>query len=165
VPRIGTLALADLAAWTSPFASGRQVLTFRTKAWSSFAPPTCRMPLGRTSGNPRTDPGRLANPRFRHRLIRFRHFISGSLALASLDPTCRDLVPTFLQRSLPSLFTTAACSGLKPAPDCRLRGAYPHLSYSIAPPYSVDAFVTHSQIRSFDIRAAAGAVLPVSHLV
>jgi hypothetical protein len=40
----------------------------------------------------------------------------------------------FLQRSPPSLFTTAACSGLKPAPDRRLRGACPHLSYSIAPP-------------------------------
>jgi hypothetical protein len=25
---------------------GEQVLTFHTKAWSSFAPPTCRMPLG-----------------------------------------------------------------------------------------------------------------------
>src|SRR5208337_4646890 len=26
--------------------NGAQVLTFHTKAWSSFAPPTCRMPLG-----------------------------------------------------------------------------------------------------------------------
>ena len=50
----------------------------------------------------------------------------------------------FLQRSPPSLFTIAACSGLKPAPDCRLRGAFPHLSYGIAPPCSVDAFVTHN---------------------
>src|SRR3984893_12269341 len=32
VPRIGTLILADLAAWTPPFTSGRQVLTFRTRA-------------------------------------------------------------------------------------------------------------------------------------
>jgi hypothetical protein len=31
------------------------------------------------------------------RLIRFRRFISGSLALASLDLTCRDIAPTFLQ--------------------------------------------------------------------
>jgi len=116
VTRIGTLVLADLAAWTSPFASGQQVLTFRTRAWSSFAPPTCRMPRGQPSGNPRTDPGRRASPRFWHRLIRFRHFIGGSLSLASLDLTCRDLAPTFLQRSPPPLFTTAACSGLRPAP-------------------------------------------------
>ena len=27
-----------------------QVLTFHTKAWSSFAPPTCRMPLGQYQG-------------------------------------------------------------------------------------------------------------------
>ena len=50
VTRIGTLDLADLAAWTSALASGRQVLTFRTRARSSFAPPTCRMPFGQTSG-------------------------------------------------------------------------------------------------------------------
>ena len=48
------------------------------------------------------------------RLIGFRHFISGSLALASLNLACRDHVPTFPQRSLPSLLTTAACGGLRP---------------------------------------------------
>src|SRR3954467_14372021 len=32
VPRIGTLILAVLATRTSPFASGRQVLTFHTRA-------------------------------------------------------------------------------------------------------------------------------------
>src|SRR5262249_39582314 len=37
--------------------SGAQVLTFRTRAWLSFAPPTCRMPLGQASGFSRTDPG------------------------------------------------------------------------------------------------------------
>src|ERR1700682_4357559 len=31
-------------------------------------------------------------------LLRFRHVISGSLALASLNRTCRNLVPTFPQR-------------------------------------------------------------------
>ena len=50
VLRIGTLALAVLAAWTSPLASERQVLTFHTKVWLSFAPPTCRMPFGQPSG-------------------------------------------------------------------------------------------------------------------
>ena len=52
VPRIGTLVLLVFANWTSPFASGRQVLTFRTRAWPGFALPTCRMPLGQASGPP-----------------------------------------------------------------------------------------------------------------
>src|SRR5215471_8319492 len=41
-----------------------------------------------------------------------------------------------LQRSPPSLLTTAACSGLTPAPDRRRRGAHPHLSYSSTSPPS-----------------------------
>jgi hypothetical protein len=32
VPRIGTLVLSVFADWTSPFASGRKVLTFHTRA-------------------------------------------------------------------------------------------------------------------------------------
>ncbi len=64
VLRIGTLILADSAAWIPPLASERQVPTFHTRAWSSFAPPTCRMPLGQSSGKPRIDPGTLARPRF-----------------------------------------------------------------------------------------------------
>src|SRR5262249_5602726 len=98
----------------------------------------CRMPLGQASGFSRADPGGRVTPRFRHRLIGFRHFIGTSLNLA-----CRDQVPTFPQRSLPSLLTTAACGGLRPAPDCRPRSALLHLSYSSAPSYSGGAFVTH----------------------
>ena len=64
VLRFGTLVLAVCAAWTSPLASERQVLTFHTKAWSSFAPPTCRMPLGQYQGIPRADPGGRVTPRF-----------------------------------------------------------------------------------------------------
>jgi hypothetical protein len=36
----------------------------------------------------------MTDPRFRHRLIPFRHFNSGSLPLASLNPTRRDIIPT-----------------------------------------------------------------------
>ena len=78
VLRFGTLVLAVGAAWTSPLASERQVLTFRTRAWLSFAPSTCRMPLEQASGFSRAGPGGRDTPRFRHRLIRFRHFINGS---------------------------------------------------------------------------------------
>src|SRR6202035_3985562 len=129
----------------SPLASERQVLTFRIRAWLSFAPSTCRMPLGQASGFSRADPGGRVTPRFRHRLIRFRHFIDGSLALASLNLACRDHVPTFPQRSQPSLLTTAARGGLRPAPDCRPRRALLHLSYSSAPLHADGAFVTHAE--------------------
>src|SRR6266446_1002533 len=58
--------LEPLAA--CPFTPGgrdeAQVLTFHTKAWSSFAPPTCRMPLGQYQGIPRADPGGRVTPRF-----------------------------------------------------------------------------------------------------
>src|SRR6476659_5590252 len=33
-----------------------QVLTFHTKAWSSFAPPTCRMSLGQSQASPELIP-------------------------------------------------------------------------------------------------------------
>src|SRR6516162_1538923 len=39
----------------------------------------------------------------------------------------------------------AACGGLEPAPDSRLRGTYPHLLHSIAPPF-VSAFVAHGRL-------------------
>ncbi len=50
VRRIGTFGLAVLAACAFSLAIAGQVLTFRTKAWLSFAPPTCRMPSGQPSG-------------------------------------------------------------------------------------------------------------------
>src|SRR4029077_16064459 len=84
---------------------------------------------------PQTDPGGRVSPRFRHRLILFRHFNSGLLALASLNLTRWDWSQRWLQRSPPSLLTTAACSGLRPAPGGRPRRATLHLSYSCAPPF------------------------------
>jgi len=87
VPRIGTLALAVSAARTSPFASERQVLTFHTRAWSGFAPPICRMPLGQTSGPPPNWSRELDAPPVLTSSLAFRHVISGSLSLASPDHT------------------------------------------------------------------------------
>ena len=119
-------------------ASERQVLTFRTRVWLSFAPPTCRMPLGQASGFSPADPGGRVIPRFRHRLIRFRHFINGSLALASLKLARRNHVPTFPQccRVGPGSFTPSrsqirTCT-LKPSPTGRLRRVLLYLSYSMA---------------------------------
>src|SRR5262252_8252827 len=93
------------------------------------------MPLGQLSGPlPRLSREKRPPP-VSTSFKAFRHFIDGSLALASSDHTCRNLVPTFLQRSPRPLLTAAACSGLRPAPDCRPRGAHPHLSYSTTPPF------------------------------
>src|SRR6202008_1206407 len=146
VLRFGTLVLAVCAAWTSPLASERQVLTFHTRAWLSFAPPTCRMPLGQASGFPRADPGGRVNPRFWHRLILFRPFIDGSLPLASLNLGCRKRVPAFTQRSPPRLLSAAACGGLSPEPDCRPRRGL-HLSYSYAPRFGRAMLAPHAPRR------------------
>src|SRR5215510_7127364 len=85
VLRLGTLVLAVCAAWTSPLASERQVLTFRTRAWLSFAPPTCRMPLGQASGFSQADPGGRGTPRFRHRLPGSGPDVSATLTTIALD--------------------------------------------------------------------------------
>src|SRR6266571_9501416 len=111
--RIGTFGLAVGATCTFSLGIAGQVLTFRTRARLSFAPPTCRMPLGQSQDISQADPEGRVTPRFWHHLIRFRHFIGGSLALVSLNLACREHVPTFPQRSPPSLLTTAACGGLR----------------------------------------------------
>src|SRR5438309_1427282 len=48
-----------------------------------------------------------------------------------------------LDTTPPSLLTTAARGGLRPAPDCRPRRALLHLSYSSAPLHADGVFVTH----------------------
>src|SRR6266498_3449715 len=112
------------------------------------------MPLGQSQDIPQAGPGGRVTPRFWHHLIRFRHFIDGSLALASLNRACRNLVPAFPQRSLPSLLTTAACGGLRSAPDCRPRRAFLHLSYSYASPFGPAILVTQDPFRTFLSRPA-----------
>src|SRR5260370_7561655 len=80
--------------------------------------------------------------------MRCAHLCSGSLALASLHLACRVLVPTFPQRSPPLLLTTAACGGLRSAPDCRPRRTFLHLSYSCASPFGPAILVTQDPFRS-----------------
>ena len=64
VRHIGTLILAVLAACDFSLCIGAQVLTFRTKAWLSFAPPPCRMPLGQSQDILQADPRGRVSPRF-----------------------------------------------------------------------------------------------------
>ncbi len=94
-------------------------------------------------------------PPFWHRLIRYQHVISSSLALASLNHTCRNLVPTFPQRSPSSLLTTAACGGLRSTPDCRPRRALLHLSYSYVPPCGPALLVTQCHNRTRAVQQCA----------
>src|SRR6516165_7747919 len=82
----------------------------------------------------RTPPGLTTSSRFRHRPYAF----DTSSAVCSRSSLCT--APDGIQfrlfppRSPQRLLTNAACGGLKPAPDRRLRGARPHLLRSIAPP-------------------------------
>src|SRR6516165_3558217 len=114
------------------------------------------------SGIPRANPGGRVTPRFWHRLNRFRHFCGGSLALASLDRACRNLVPAFPQRSPPRLLPAAACGGLRSAPDRRTRRALLHLSYSCAPQTTRAALVTHDPIRTFQLALRASGRLDIA---
>ena len=62
--RIGTFGLTVGAACAFSLGIAGQVLTFRTTAWSSFALPTRRMPLGQYQDIHRADPGGRVTPRF-----------------------------------------------------------------------------------------------------
>src|SRR5215475_542923 len=46
-----------------------QILTFHTRAWLSFAPPPCRMPLGLSQCIPQADSEERPPPRLMHRNI------------------------------------------------------------------------------------------------
>ncbi len=112
--------------------------------------------LGSLSASPKLVPGDGSAPGFWHRLIAFRHFCSGSLALASLNHAGRNLVPTFPQRSPPSLLTTAACGGLRSAPDRRTRRTFLHLSYSCAAPFGSALLVTQDPSATLGVHCGNG---------
>src|SRR6266851_4233919 len=57
--RIGTFGLAVGAACAFSLGIAGQVLTFHTRARLSFAPPTCRMPLGQSQCIPALCPMRV----------------------------------------------------------------------------------------------------------
>jgi hypothetical protein len=100
-------------------------------------PASRRLCAGRRSGRlqdrSRACPGSSMHLRFRRHLWHFD--TSSAVRSRSSLWTSPDGIMSrlLLQRSPRSLLTVAACSGLKPAPDCRLRGARPHLSYSSTP--------------------------------
>ena len=72
----------------------------------------------------------------------------GRVGPGNFTLACRNPVPTFPQRSPPSLLTTAACSGLRSAPDCRPRRTPLHLSYSCPTPFGPELLVAQYHERS-----------------
>jgi len=72
---------------------------------------------------------------FWRRPIVFDTSSDGLLALVSLIHSWSRLAGPFPQRSPPWLLTTAAWGALKPAPESRLRGAFPHLLCSLVAHY------------------------------
>jgi hypothetical protein len=48
-------------------------------------------------------------------------------------------------------FDDSSCSGLRPAPDCRPRGTFPHLSYSCASPCGRAMLVTQDPQRTIGV--------------
>ena len=87
VSRIGTQPLRSPSAWVSPFASGRQVPVFLIEACLKVTPPSCRTPIGQSAGiSQPLFAGQKSESRFRRRLIRLRHVISGLLSFVSLRP-------------------------------------------------------------------------------
>ena len=111
---------------------------------------------GQPSGYPRACPGRWVRPRFRHHLIPYD--TSSTVCFRSpLRTAPAGMVSRLLlQRSPPRLLAEAACSGLRPAPDCRPRGTCPHLSYSCAPPCGPATLVTHDPIGTYGGAATRG---------
>src|SRR5712671_7427123 len=75
-----------------------QVLTFHTKAWSSFAPPTCRMPPGPYQASPELIPGKgyppvLTSPNPLSTL--HRRFACARLSQPCLPESCPGVSATF----------------------------------------------------------------------
>ena len=109
---------------------------------------TCRSAVGSLRTSPKLIPGS-GNPP----VSASSNPISTSAAVRLHSPLSTlpagILVPTFPQRSPPLLLTTAACGGLRSAPDCRPRRALLHLSYSCATPCGPALLVTQCHLRTF----------------
>ena len=67
----------------------------------------------------------------------YRRVFEGLLSLSFRTPTCPESYPgLFFRRSPPRLFTAAARTGLRPAPESRSRWAYHHLLRSFTSRFS-----------------------------
>ena len=83
----------------------------------------------------------------------FRLFIDGLLSLVSPRLTQAGSYPALSATLTTTALTAAACSGLHPAPDRRMRGAYPHLLHSFIPTSS-SVCSWHTVIKNTELRAS-----------
>src|ERR1700726_3009168 len=81
--------------------------------------------------------------------------------------TCsRSCLELFLQRLPPRLFTAAAWSGLRPAPESRSRGACPHLSRSFTTLFSLSCCPPfYVSLQHTEAEEVKGFGLPLSKLL
>ena len=125
--------LAVLAAWASPLASERLVPAVPRKSLHPLHAPSTPVavcPVIRLL----TD---LSQKGFTllvlTTLASLRRVFEGFTFVRLSDAHLHEIdLALFLQRSPPRLFTAAAWSGLRPAPENRSRGAAPHLSRSLS---------------------------------
>ena len=103
-PALVLRRLWGLPTCAAPFASGRQVPTFHTRAWIKVTH-TCTPDAAWAVSRFRPDSSRRnAQPPVLTPSLRFRRFISGSLSLVSFDP--------YLTRSSPAFSSTLTTHGI-----------------------------------------------------
>ena len=135
---VGTLASRFSPLELLPCHQSDWFLQFRAKACIRFTPPPRRSSSAQSSGTRQTCPRRATRSWFRRRYASLRRVFEGFTFVRLSDVHLpKVLLELFLQRSPPRLFTAAAWSGLRPAPESRSRGALPHLSRSFTTQISV----------------------------
>ena len=88
VLRLGTLILMGLPLGLLPYPRNDPASAgFHTEAWFRLTPPLRRTPPRQYTGSPWTLPGVVKGPSFDVIVTCFRHLISGSFALVSLNLT------------------------------------------------------------------------------
>ena len=124
--------LAVFAAWASPFASARLVPAVPRDSLHALHAPSTPIAVRSVIRHPadlsQENQTLLVSTTLEFLTTRLRrvHFRSSLVCSPA-----RVVLALFLQRSPPWLFTTAAWGGLRPAPESRSRGAFPHLSRSL----------------------------------
>jgi hypothetical protein len=124
--------LAVLAAWASPFASERLVPAVPRDSLHPLHAPSTPVAVRSVIRHPadlsQEDHTPLVSTTLEFLTTRLRrvHFRS-SLGCSP----ARVVLALFHQRTPPQPFTAAAWGGLRPAPESRSRGAFPHLSRSL----------------------------------
>ena len=95
-----------------------------------FTSPPCRTPPGQSTGTRQTPPETKKTPRFRCHLYSITTRRQRFTFVRPLDPHLTPHTAPFPHRSPRRSSANAACGGLEPPPEGRLRRACLHLSHS-----------------------------------